>query len=128
MNFLIVDFRKLLVKDVKDFTRIDHSIFNFESLKRLLHILSKRRAEVYFMNFPDNADFYHLVLFWIDNCYPGRIAGVVDRVEELRDTGIDDEREPIAKESDSVWTIVSYGDPTPITDDDAKLAIYYHTS
>ena len=125
MNLLVIDFRKLLAKGVKDFTKIDHTIFNFESLRRLLYLLSKRKAQVYFLNFPIEADFDKLVLFWIDNCYPGRIAGYVNSVEELYSTGIDDDRDPIAKKSDFVWSIVSYGEPTPITDDDVKLAIYY---
>lgn len=125
MNILVVDFRKFLAKGVRDFTKIGHPIFNFESLKRLLYILSKRRAEVYFLNFPTEAKFADFVIFWIENCYPGRIGTCINSMEDLRDTGIDGEREPIVKKGDIVWSIVSDGEPTPITDDDVKLAIYY---
>lgn len=75
MKILFINMEKILAKDVTDFSRITHSTFNWESLKRLLRILKKRNPSIMALNFPEGMSFDDLLEFWLDNCYPGTFVG-----------------------------------------------------
>lgn len=66
---------KILGRDVTDFSHISHSMFNWESFKRLLRILKKRNPEIMLLNFPEGMNFDDFLKFWLDNCYPGAVVG-----------------------------------------------------
>lgn len=75
MKTLFLNMKKILAKDVTDFSHISHSTFNWESLKRLLRILKKRNPSIMALNFPEGMTFDDVLEFWLDNCYPGTFAG-----------------------------------------------------
>ena len=75
MKQLFIDFRKIVAKDVTDFSTITHAIFDWSSLKKLLRILKKRNSDIYWVNLPKDLDYYSLLEFWLDNCYPGNFSG-----------------------------------------------------
>lgn len=126
MNYIAFDFRKVLKKGVLDFSKFDHSMFDFDSLKRLLFILSKRKADVYLVHFPgDHDSFNQFILFWVNNCYPGTICGCIKEVGDLTYYDEDHDVEPIVKKDDHLFPIISYGEVTPISEDDMRLAFHY---
>lgn len=118
---IFIDFRKIIKEGVMDFSKFDHSMFNFDSLKRLLFILSMLKAEVYFVHFPgDEISFKNFKRFWIFNCYPGMLIDFIS-IDEAQSTI----REYDEGRDGKLYAIISHEEVTPISEDDMILAFHY---
>lgn len=120
MKILFINMEKLLAKDVKDFSQITHATFKWDSLRRFLQIVSKTTPRIYFMNFPAEFSYSSLIEFWIDNCYPGRIAGYsAGCSKDIEDSILND----IGMKGISHYSLTE-NSGEQLTDKDVKLAIY----
>lgn len=122
MRTLFINCSKILTKDVKGFASIDHSIFDWESLKRLLRILKRRNPNVMLLNLPAHLEFSDLLEFWINNCYPGELVGFSNSCsEDLVESYISQN----SKGTNNAYYSIIEDNDKPITEKDETLAIFY---
>lgn len=116
---IFIDFSKLLIEGA-DGTTITHAMFKWDSLRRFLQILSKTTPRIFLLNFPAEFSYSSMIEFWIDNCYPGRIAGYSAGCgKDIEDSILND----IGMERVSHYSLTE-NPGEQLTDKDVKLAIY----